>query len=168
MVLKLPVKTERGGRVFPASDKSSDVIKALTTALKKYKVNIMLNTAVKDILIESGRVTGVSTDSGIYNSDAVIIATGGLAYPQTGSTGDGYAFAKKAGHTVTKTYPALVPFNVKEDWPKELMGFLCEMFRLHLKKIIKFSTAISEKCFLLILALADLLYLQPAVILPII
>ncbi len=77
------------------SDKSSDVIKALTTALKKYKVNIMLNTAVKDILIESGRVTGVSTDSGIYNSDAVIIATGGLAYPQTGSTGDGYAFAKK-------------------------------------------------------------------------
>lgn len=133
-VLKLPVKTERGGRVFPASDKSSDVIKALTTALKKYKVNIMLNTAVKDILIESGRVTGVSTDSGIYNSDAVIIATGGLAYPQTGSTGDGYAFAKKAGHTVTKTYPALVPFNVKEDWPKELMGLSLRNVSVTFKK----------------------------------
>lgn len=133
-VLKLQVKTERGGRVFPASDKSSDVIKALTTALKKYKVNIMLNTAVKDILIENGRVTGVNTDSGIYYSDAVIIATGGLAYPQTGSTGDGYAFAKKAGHTVTKTYPALVPFNVKEDWPKELMGLSLRNVSVTFKK----------------------------------
>lgn len=133
-VLKLPVKTERGGRVFPVSDKSSDVIKVLTTALKKYKVNIMLSTAVKDILIENGRVTGVNTDSGIYNSDAVIIAAGGLAYPQTGSTGDGYAFAKNAGHTVAKTYPALVPFNVKEDWPKELMGLSLRNISVAFKK----------------------------------
>jgi len=120
--LNLPIKTERGGRVFPMSDKSSDVIKALTAVLDKYKTDIMLNTEVKDIIIEHGKVTGVCTDSGTYYSDSVIVACGGLAYPQTGSTGDGYAFAGKAGHTVTKTYPALVPFNVKEDWPKKLMG----------------------------------------------
>ncbi|MBQ1770412.1 MAG: aminoacetone oxidase family FAD-binding enzyme, partial [Clostridia bacterium] len=96
----VPVKTERGGRVFPASDKSSDVIKALKRNLDHAGVEVRLNTKVTGILISDGRVDGVRTNAGIEPADAVIIATGGVSYPQTGSTGDGYRFALEAGHTV--------------------------------------------------------------------
>ncbi len=132
--LNLPIKTERGDRVFPVSDKSSDVIKALTSVLERYKTHIMLNTTVKDIIIENQKVRGVITDAGTIYSDAVIIACGGLAYPQTGSTGDGYRFAKKAGHTITKTYPALVPFETKEEWSGHLMGLSLRNVSVTFKK----------------------------------
>lgn len=116
------LKVERGRRVFPESDKSSDIIRALQKYLNRYGVNILLNTRVDDILIEGGTVKGVRCRRQIYPADAVIIATGGRSYPQTGSTGDGYEFARKAGHRVIKTRPSLVPVVVGQEYVKELQG----------------------------------------------
>ncbi len=119
----MKTKTERGNRVFPESDHSSDVIAALQRALRKEKVNISFNTTVSDIITEGGKISGLKLkDNTIIKCDNVIVATGGLSYPSTGSTGDGYLFAKKCGHQVTDCSPSLVPFNVKEDWIKELQG----------------------------------------------
>ena len=118
----VPVKTERGGRVFPASDKSSDVLKALKRNLDSAGVEIRLGTKVTEILISDGRVNGVRTETGIETADAVIVATGGVSYPQTGSTGDGYRFAEQAGHTVIPPKPSLVGLCTKETWPYELTG----------------------------------------------
>ncbi|MCR5073031.1 MAG: NAD(P)/FAD-dependent oxidoreductase [Clostridiales bacterium] len=118
----VPVKTERGGRAFPASDKSSDVIKALKRNLDRAGVEVRLNTKATGILISDGRVDGVRTNAGIEPADAVIIATGGVSYPQTGSTGDGYRFASEAGHTVVAPKPSLVGLCTKETWPYELTG----------------------------------------------
>lgn len=138
----MPTKVERGNRVFPVSDKSSDVIFTLQRALKEKNVDIRLNTAVRNLNFTDGfkeaqdssdekenasdtvrRVTGVTlADGTILGADAVIVATGGLSYPSTGSTGDGYRMAESAGHTVTECTPSLVPFNVKEEWVKELQG----------------------------------------------
>ncbi len=118
-----PLKTERGDRVFPASDHSSDVISAFSRELKKRGVEILLNTEVQSLSLRDGAVCGVKTKSGKqYEADSVIVCTGGVSYPLTGSTGDGYRFAKETGHTVTETYPALVPFQVKESWCSRLMG----------------------------------------------
>lgn len=119
-----PVKTERGNRVFPVSDKSSDVIRALSGRLKELGVEVRLHEEVSEILSEDGRVTGIRLKkSGRTETvDAVIVTTGGLSYPTTGSTGDGYRFAKALGHTVTELSPALVPFEVKEPVVKELQG----------------------------------------------
>jgi len=122
---KLGVKTkiERGRRVFPVSDKSSDIIKAMKKFLEINKVKIMLNTEVKDLIINDNFVDSVViNDDNKIKCDAVIIATGGLSYPVTGSTGDGYKFAKKAGHKVTKLYPSLVPLKVRENWCFKLQG----------------------------------------------
>ncbi len=118
----IPLKTERGNRVFPASDKSSDIIKGLTRFLQKNKVRILLNCKVTEIVIKNGRVVAVQTEKGTLKADKVIIACGGLSYPVTGSDGDGYRFAKAAGHSVTKLYPALVPLKVKEKWVASVMG----------------------------------------------
>ena len=118
-----PLKVERGNRVFPVSDHSSDVIAALQRGLRKENVDIYLNTTVKKILSEDGTVTGVRLASGdTVKADKVIVATGGMSYQTTGSTGDEYDFARKAGHKVTKLTPALVPFEIKEDFCKQLMG----------------------------------------------
>lgn len=128
------LKTERGDRVFPLSDHSSDVIAAFWRELKKRGVEILLNTEVKGLLwqelksateISDGekRITGVLLSDGrVLEASSVIVCTGGLSYPSTGSTGDGYEFAKTVGHTVTELSPGLVPFNVKEGWCRELMG----------------------------------------------
>lgn len=117
------LKTERGDRVFPASDRSSDVISALQRELKKKNVEIHLNTEVKALQIRNGCVTGVmGKDGKNYGADSVIVCTGGISYPLTGSTGDGYRFAADAGHQITETTPSLVPFNVKEGWCGQLMG----------------------------------------------
>lgn len=122
----LKIKTERGNRVFPESDKSSDVIRTLKKALEKRGVKILLNTKVNNIEIENGVCKGVITQSGNrserYAADKVIIATGGCSYQSTGSTGDGYRFAKEADIKVTKCYPSLVPFNIDSDIPKRLQG----------------------------------------------
>ena len=120
-----PVKTERGNRVFPESDKSSDVIRALSGRLSDLGVEIHFYEEVGELILESGRVRGVRLKKSrrVVPADAVIVTTGGLSYPSTGSTGDGYRFAAQAGHTVTETSPALVPFVVKEQsLVKELQG----------------------------------------------
>ena len=121
--LGVKTKVERGGRVFPESDHSSDVIRALEQEMKRLGVDVCLKTEVKEILIEDENARGVILSSGkkLY-SDAVIIATGGISYPSTGSTGDGYRFARACGHKVTDLSPSLVPMEVKEWYAKELMG----------------------------------------------
>lgn len=125
--LGVKTKTERGGRVFPASDHSSDVIRALDREMRRLGVKIRLETEVKELMTEKigeeKRAVGVRLRSGeIVNADAVIVATGGLSYPSTGSTGDGYRFARDCGHHVTELSPALVPMEVKEWYARELMG----------------------------------------------
>ncbi len=121
--LGVETKVERGGRVFPESDHSSDVIRALEQEMKRLGVAVSLRTEAEKILAEDGSAIGVRLSSGkkIY-ADAVIIATGGISYPSTGSTGDGYRFARECGHKVTDLSPALVPMEVKEWYAKELMG----------------------------------------------
>lgn len=121
--LGLLLKTERGGRIFPISDHSSDVIRVLKSALEKEGVSIHLNRTVQRILYEDGRVCGIRLENGCdILSDAVIAATGGLSYPSTGSTGDGYKFAEAAGHGVTECCPSLVPLEIKEAFVKQLQG----------------------------------------------
>ena len=121
--LGVKTKVERGNRVFPVSDKAGDIVAALERYVKKNKVKLHLESCVKDIIAEDGVVKGIRLANGneIYG-DAVIVATGGLSYPGTGSTGDGYRFAKEMGHTVTKLYPSLVPLRTKENWCERLMG----------------------------------------------
>ncbi|MCR5746451.1 MAG: NAD(P)/FAD-dependent oxidoreductase [Lachnospiraceae bacterium] len=121
--LGVKIKTERGGRVFPVSDHSSDVIKGLENRLKTLNVDVMLNTSVKELLIKDGECLGVKTSKGsTLKAEKTIVATGGLSYPSTGSTGDGYRFAEKAGIKVTECYPGLVPFNAAGDLCKRLQG----------------------------------------------
>ncbi len=117
-----PLKTERGDRVFPVSDHSSDVIAAFQRELKKKGVGIRLNTEVKRLL-GTEKIEGVRLKSGqTLSADKVIVCTGGVSYPSTGSTGDGYRFAKETGHGLVEPLPALVPFNIKEQWCGQLMG----------------------------------------------
>ena len=115
-----PLKTERGERVFPVSDHASDVIRALERKLQRAGVRVRLQTEVKELVfseMEGGRrISGVRLLSGeVVRADAVILATGGLSYPATGSTGDGYRFAESAGMAVTDRYPSLVPLLLKEQ-----------------------------------------------------
>ncbi|MEG2349611.1 MAG: NAD(P)/FAD-dependent oxidoreductase [Hungatella sp.] len=118
-----PLKVERGNRVFPVSDKASDVIHALSHRLKELRVAVHDHEEVKELWIGEGRCLGVLLKKGEkVDADAVIVATGGLSYPTTGSTGDGYRFAKAAGHTVTECSPALVPFETSETVVKDLQG----------------------------------------------
>ena len=123
--LGVETKTERGGRVFPVSDHSSDVIRALTREMERLGVRIRLHSEVKELLLneEKTKAAGLLLASGqkIYG-DAVIVATGGISYPSTGSTGDGYRFARESGHQVTDLSPSLVPMEVKEWYAGELMG----------------------------------------------
>ncbi len=119
----VPTKTERGDRVFPVSDRSSDVIRGLEGRLRELGVRIKLHAEVKDMLVEDGRFAGlVFSDGSTVKGDFCIVATGGLSYPSTGSTGDGYRFAGKLGHTVKPCIPSLVPAEVKESWVRELQG----------------------------------------------
>ena len=125
--LGVRTKVERGGRVFPVSDHSSDVIQALKKEMERLEVKINLNAEVKELRIEkrpSGETgTGILLASGKkISGDAVIVATGGISYPSTGSTGDGYRFARKCGHKVSELSPSLVPMEVKEWYAGELMG----------------------------------------------
>ena len=119
----VPLKVERGERVFPVSDKSSDIIGGLARRLKQAGVTVRLNATVNKICVADGSVTGVELQSGEQLScDACIVATGGLSYASTGSTGDGYTFAKLCGHTVTDCYPSLVGLKITEPFAKELEG----------------------------------------------
>ncbi|ROR22372.1 hypothetical protein EDD66_11557 [Mobilisporobacter senegalensis] len=120
----LETKIERGNRVFPVSDKSSDVISALSQELRKQNVMIEYKSEVTDIIIKNKSFHGIKVngDKKEILGDKVIIATGGLSYKVTGSTGDGFRFAKEMGHRITELYPSLVPFNIKETFIKELQG----------------------------------------------
>ena len=121
--LGVRTKVERGGRVFPVSDHSSDVIQALRGEMDRLGVNVHLRAEVKNLIIDERAAKGVTLSDGrkVYG-DAVIVATGGISYPSTGSTGDGYRFAGKCGHKVTELSPSLVPMEVKEWYAGELMG----------------------------------------------
>lgn len=116
------LKVERGDRVFPESDKSSDIIKAFENNLKENNVEIKLKTKAISFNITGDKIESLNTDIGVIYGDEFILCTGGLSYPQTGSTGDGYKMAEKAGHKVTAVSPSLVPLEVKEEYVKELQG----------------------------------------------
>lgn len=119
-----PLKTERGERVFPRSDHSSDVIGAFQRELKKRGVKILLNTEVRKLVLDpERRIAGVRLSDGqLLRAQSCIVCTGGLSYPSTGSTGDGYRFAEETGHEIRKCEPGLVPFRNRESWCGRLMG----------------------------------------------
>lgn len=137
-----PLKEERGERIFPVSDHSSDVIAALNRLLRKYDVNVMLGAQVREITYTEQEetepyrsVNGVILSNGDRQmADAVIVATGGRSYEATGSTGDGYRFATESGHTVRELRPALVPFTVKEEWCRQLQGLSLKNVSCMIKK----------------------------------
>lgn len=135
--LGVPLKTERGNRVFPISDKAIDISKALEKELRRLKVKIIKENASK-LIIDDGICKGVKTDKSTYFCSSLLIATGGKSYTSTGSTGDGYEFAKSVGHTVTKLVPSLVPIVAEEKYCSNMMG-------LSLKNV-KLSLMDNEKC----------------------
>lgn len=119
----LQTKDERGGRVFPLSDRAKDVADAMEDYCRESGVRFRFESTVRDIIISDCRVKGLILEDGTEVScDAVVLATGGLSYPRTGSTGDGYRMAKKIGHTLTPMKPSLVPLITAEEWVKELQG----------------------------------------------
>lgn len=118
-ILKIPLKVERGKRVFPKSDKAVDIIYAL---IEQVGENILPNTSVMEFNMEGNTITSVTTYKGDFKAKKYILATGGKTYPVTGSNGDGYTLAKKVGHTITELKPALVPILCKEQYIKELAG----------------------------------------------
>jgi predicted Rossmann fold flavoprotein len=129
------LKTERGDRVFPLSDHSSDVISAFARELKRRGVEILLNTEAKSLILgkDESIVEGVRLSGGRQvHGNMCVVCTGGLSYPSTGSTGDGYGFAKEAGHQVVGQRPGLVPFNVREEWCGRLMGLSLKNVSLRL------------------------------------
>ena len=133
------LKIERGNRVFPVSDHSSDIIKSLENALRALNVDIRLNTKVDSLLIENDICKGVIIGKNKIMADAVIVATGGMSYQATGSDGDGYRFAKEAGLSVSKLYPSLVPFNIEGERIKALQGLSLKNIHLYIyndKKLV--------------------------------
>lgn len=129
--LGVPLKIERGNRVFPKSDKASDITKALEKGLKKYNVQIKLNSEVSKILTRDNVACGVKLKSGEeILSDAVVVATGGISYPLTGSTGDGYKFAAETGHRIIETVPGLVGILTKDQDIHALSGLSLKNVRL--------------------------------------
>lgn len=130
----LKTKVERGNRVFPVSDKAADVVNTFEKRLKKAKVKVHLNSAVTSVIADHNTIKGIMLATGeAIPGDAVLIATGGLSYPGTGSTGDGYHIAEKAGHHITKRYPSLVPFIAEESFCEELMGLSLKNVAIALK-----------------------------------
>jgi len=121
--LGLTCKVERGNRVFPESDYAKSVIEVLTQGLNAARVNVVFGARATAINSQNGRVESVTCSNGhCYQANSVIIATGGVSYPRTGSTGDGYSLAKQLGHTVVSPKPALVPLEVKEEWVRDVQG----------------------------------------------
>ena len=132
--LGVPLKTERGNRVFPVSDHSSDVIRALEKEMKRLGVKIHLETEVERILTRDRQVTGVSLKNGRrMDADSVLVATGGVSYQATGSTGDGYRFARELGLKVEEPQPSLVPMTVKEEYVTRMQGLSLRNTKLILK-----------------------------------
>ena len=130
----VPLKTERGGRVFPVSDKSSDILRACEKIVRESGVSVRLNAHVDEVLTRDGTVSGVRIGSQTLACDAVVVATGGISYPQTGSTGDGYDFARATGHSVEEPVASLVPLVTEELWPRELAGLTLKNITLTAEK----------------------------------
>lgn len=121
--LKVELKVERGGRVFPVSDKSSDIIRAFEREIRNSNVDLRLNSKVKDVIVCENKISKVILENGEeINGDHFIICTGGVSYPLTGSTGVGHKIAKKVGHKIIDLKPSLVPIETKETWVKEVQG----------------------------------------------
>ena len=137
------LKIERGGRIFPESDKSSDIIKALSKKLSKAKVDIKLNSKVTDVFFENNTIKSVEiNNSQKISADYFIIATGGASYPLTGSRGEGQVLAEKLGHKIIDLKPSLVPVELNGDWFKELMGLTLKNVKLDIldsKNKVKYS-----------------------------
>lgn len=130
----MPYKIERGNRAFPVSDHASDVIRALERAMKEQDVRIRLHTQVRELLIEDDKAAGVLlTDGGKIMADSLILATGGLSYPTTGSTGDGHTMAKNSGHKIVTPRPALVPLTTKEEYILRMQGLSLKNVSLKIK-----------------------------------
>lgn len=140
----VPIKVERGNRVFPASDKAVDIVDALKKYVDKTGVNI-INSGVTDIITENGQAIGVTAENGnSYYADAVVVATGGLSYPLTGSTGDGYKFAEKTGHNVTKLRPSLVGLKCLEGWCEKAAGLSLKNTALKIEDTFKSKIIYSD------------------------
>ena len=121
--LGVKTKVERGGRIFPVSDKATDIVRALENEIKKHNITVMYNSNVTEIMTKNKIVIGVKLENGkIINVDKCVVATGGNSYKSTGSTGDGYRLLEKLGHTVTDIKPALVPLKSEDKICKELQG----------------------------------------------
>lgn len=128
--LGVKTKIERGNRVFPVSEKSSDIVKALGRFMEQNGVDLKLNHKVENLILENNKITKVIVNGKTIDVDNVIIATGGLSYPVTGSDGDGHKMAKKLGHKITKLYPSLVPLKTSEKWCKDLQGLSLKNIKL--------------------------------------
>lgn len=147
--LGVELKVERGGRVFPVTDKSIDVIRALESELKKLHVNVNLNTNVIDIIVKNAKCEGIVVNNAEKTFDKVIVATGGVSYPLTGSTGDGYTFADNNGHKIVEPKPALVGISLDSQEPKILEGLSLKNVAVAVstKKKIVYSSPIGEMLF---------------------
>ena len=145
----VPLKIERGNRVFPVSDKSSDIIKALQEQLKINRVNVKLNTTVEDIVVENNEAVGVVINKTSINHDCVVVATGGISYAATGSTGDGYKWAEKTGHTIVSTVPSLVGINVEDKDIFALEGLSLKNVRISAYEAdkCKYTSPVGEMLF---------------------
>lgn len=130
--LGLRTKIERGGRVFPQSDDAAEVIDVLTRKLTLLGVEINLNSKVEKIFADEKKIRGLEVGGKFFDFDKIILATGGKSYPATGSTGDGFIFAKQLGHTVTEILPALVPLEIEEDFVRNLQGLALKNVRVTL------------------------------------
>ncbi|PWL70616.1 MAG: aminoacetone oxidase family FAD-binding enzyme [Clostridiales bacterium] len=121
--LGVPLKTERGSRVFPVSDKAVDIVDAMVKFVRESGVNVQYETPVKALSCQDGAIAGVTLESGeMLEADAVVLATGGKSYPRTGSTGDGYHLAEQVGHTILPPRPSLIPIETQEDWCQRVQG----------------------------------------------
>lgn len=126
----LATKVERGKRVFPISDSAEEVVATLLSYLNKKKVKLLLNTQVTSIKKQNRKICSVFSSAGEFRADAVIIATGGMSYPGTGSTGDGYQWAESLGHNIITPRPGLIPLLTAEEWVKDLQGLSLKNVRL--------------------------------------
>lgn len=140
--LGVVTKVERGGRVFPASDDAKEVIDALLRRMAILGVEVKTNAPVTDILAENKKIVGVKVGGKVYAADAVILATGGASYPATGSSGDGFEFARRLGHTVTEILPALVPLETEEDFVRDVQGLSLRNVRV---KLLADGKAVAEQ-----------------------
>ena len=135
----VPLKVERGDRVFPESDKASDIVDALRKFALSSGAEVITGRA-KELIVEDGAVTGVKTyDDEIIESKSVIVATGGKSYPLTGSTGDGYILAEKTGHTIVDPKPSLVPLDVHEGWCSDVMGLSLRNIAIRIEDTEKYK-----------------------------